>query len=321
MEPHGHHKQNLLCMLYSRWSSRSSSTSSSGGNDAKTPQRPENGGSATDQKDAQRLVAEVGAKETGGTCEGERKDYDLKLRELVPTVSNDALAASFKVLMAAFVLAVLLESAFALLFNWRVYKIYLAGQAWRTVIMFGGAFVVVNAFHFDLVASLMDAYFVSSQKTKEVFGTSILTAMILAGGSSGINAIFISLGLRAPQQPEQKMPKNPADAWLSVRVNGTKQAQVNISAVTPTNTADIPTTVGITGTRKPPLKEVLFGAKQRVPEFSGYRVNASSCYAITVTDSATGTMYDVSGKQIKTLADAQPYRFAAGSLVDFTVDI
>lgn len=58
MEPHGHHKQNLLCMLYSRWSSRSSSTSSSGGNDAKTPQRPENGGSATDQKDESTLAVE-----------------------------------------------------------------------------------------------------------------------------------------------------------------------------------------------------------------------------------------------------------------------
>lgn len=277
---------------------------------------------ASDQKDSQRVTASVGTKEQGGMCENSaQKQYDLKLAEQVPKVSGEALAASFKVLMAAFVLAVLLESAFALLFNWRVYKIYLSGQAWRTIIMFAGAMLVVQAFKFDLIASLLEAYYPGEKIRDGVWGTSVLTAMILAGGSSSINSLFLAVGLRSPQEPDVKIPKGDSDAWISVRVKGSVQAEVNVTEVVPPVPSTIPTTVGVTGAKKPPLKEVLFGAKQRIPEFSGYRVSPTLYYAITVKDVATGKLYDVSGNIISSTAQAAPHRFASKALVDFTVEI
>ncbi len=278
---------------------------------------------ATDQKDSQRILADLGIKEQiGGACETPaRKQYDLRLAQQIPTVSGEALSASFKVLMAAFVLAVLLESAFALLFNWRVYKIYLSGQAWRSVIMFAGAMLVVQAFKFDLIASLLDAYYSGDVRRDGVWGTSVLTAMILAGGSSSINSLFLALGLRSPQDQEAKVPKSDTEAWISVRVTGSKQAEVHVTQVTPTNPTAVPTTVGVTGARKPRLKEVLFGAKQRVPEFSGYRVSTNAYYAISVKDLVTDKYYDVSGQVIASSDLAAPHRFAARAVIDFTVNV
>ena len=278
---------------------------------------------ATGQKDSQQILADIGVKERiGGACETPaRKQYDLRLAQQIPTISGEALSASFKILMAAFVLAVLLESAFALLFNWRLYKIYLSGQAWRTVIMFAGAILVVKAFNFDLIASLLDAYYAENVVRDGVWGTSVLTAMILAGGSSSINNLFLALGLRAPQNQEAKGPKNDTDAWISVRVIGSQLAEVQVTQVTPPKPETVPTTVGVTGARKPPLKEVLFGAKHRIPEFSGYRVSTNAYYEISVKDLVTGKRYDVSGQELIDGKDPDMRRFAPHTTVDFTVNL
>ena len=277
---------------------------------------------ASDQKDAQRVTANVGTKEQGGACENPTsRQYELKLAAQIPQVSGEALSASFKVLLSALVLAVLLESAFALLFNWRVYKIYLSGQAWRSIIMFAGAMLVVQAFKFDLIASLLEAYNPGAKVREGVDGTSVLTAMILAGGSSSINSLFLGLGLRSPQEPEVKIAKADPDAWISVRVKGSTQAEVSVTEVIPPTPSAIPTTVGVTGASKPPIKEVLFGAKQRIPPFSGYRVSPTLYYAITVKDVPTGRLYDVSGKPVESPAQAVPHRFASKAIVDFTVEI
>jgi hypothetical protein len=48
-----------------------------------------------------------------------------------PKIPDDALNSSFRILVLAFVLALLLESAFALLFNWRLFLEFFAGKAWR----------------------------------------------------------------------------------------------------------------------------------------------------------------------------------------------
>ena len=76
-----------------------------------------------------------------------------------PKLPDDILPQAFRILISAFVIAVLLESAFALVFNWRLFLEFFVGKAWRTPIMFGAALLVVRAFpQLDLIARLFAVY-------------------------------------------------------------------------------------------------------------------------------------------------------------------
>lgn len=121
----------------------------------------------------------------GGACTA---TFDQKLTVVVdklPTVPAAALDEAFRILMAAFVLALLMESAFALLFNWRLFQEYFVGRAWRTPIMFLISLAVVNQFGLDLLASLFNAYHGNSVNVPGGPVTQVLTAMIISGGSVG----------------------------------------------------------------------------------------------------------------------------------------
>lgn len=152
-----------------------------------------------------------------------------------PKIPDDAVNTSFRILMLAFVLALLLESAFALLFNWRLFLEFFAGKAWRTPIMFLGALLVVKAFHLDLMARLFDAYNPTSVGARSLGTgfTQVLSAMVLAGGSAGVNRILVALGFRTQVGPETLEPKlEETEAYIAVRVasqSGGSQYQVNVT--------------------------------------------------------------------------------------------
>lgn len=94
----------------------------------------------------------------GKSCEpATAKQFRIGV-DKTPQVSDRAMSESFRILMTAFVLALLLESGFALLFNWRLFLEFFDGKAWRTPIMLLGALMVVRTFNLDLMASLFDAY-------------------------------------------------------------------------------------------------------------------------------------------------------------------
>lgn len=103
--------------------------------------------SAPDQRDEVKFTYDIGSKLTADKkgCEAPlvNRQYTITL-DAAPEVSASAMEASFQVLATAFALALLLESAFALIFNWRVFNILLVGKAVRTPIMFAGALLVVQ---------------------------------------------------------------------------------------------------------------------------------------------------------------------------------
>jgi hypothetical protein len=272
------------------------------------------------------VVAETGPKEgTGGRCETTVQKTFLVSYQDTPTVSRDALGASFNVLVAAFVLALLLESAFALLFNWRLFQVYFIGKAWRTPIMLASAWLVVEAFNFDLMAALMSAYYPgSATRTAHGWHTSLLTAMILAGGSVGVNRILTTLNFRSqlPKEgAEVEELKQSGAAYVAVKVDGPTRVVVQrtVSAASG-NATNIPMLVGFTKTKAPRVLELLFGDPNRVPRSGGFRVDASQFHRISVTD-PSGDVYDLQGKKIASHAAAPEYLFAPGAIVDFRLKI
>ena len=95
--------------------------------------------------------------------------------------------ASIAALTKLFVLAVLVESALSL--------------------------VVVKTFDIDIVAELMKVYDPNSNPG-DVMSTT-LTALILAGGSSGVNKLFVALGFRSRLQEQAPQPPS-TEAWIAI---------------------------------------------------------------------------------------------------------
>ncbi|VBP13345.1 Uncharacterised protein [Burkholderia pseudomallei] len=242
-----------------------------------------------------------------------------------PEVSGQALQTSFQVLVAALVLALLLESAFALLFNWRPFNVLFVGRAWRSPIMLFAAWLVVSQFKFDLMAQLFNAYYPQPTQPTNSWGTTFLTAMILAGGSVGVNRILTTLGFRSPMKDGEEPPKlDETHAWIAVEVEPVAKKQrvvVNVTEATPPVGASIETAVGIAGNPRPSLRSIFTGNVYRVPSSGGLQVLTSKFYTITIRDLDKNKDYDVTGKELTGNVQPTTFRFGPRAMLDFRVKL
>jgi hypothetical protein len=263
----------------------------------------------------------------GKACESPvRSQFNISV-DRTPEVPPGALEQSFRILMAVFVLAVLLENAFALLFNWRLFLEFFVGKAWRTPIMFFGALIIVRTFELDLVAQLFRAYNpgLNPQTGVGIWFTSAITAMVLAGGSVGVNRVFVALGFRSQLRPEALEPElEPTEAYVAIHVQGhssRSMCQVNMDVVDPIP-ADTPRTLGFVGGAAgigARLRELLFPVRSRIPQSGGMRVATTKAYRISVTDLEEGKHYDTLGRPITSTSQSQLFAFAPKAIVDFTI--
>jgi hypothetical protein len=242
----------------------------------------------------------------------------------VEQVSDNTTSTVFKVLVSALVLAILLESAFELLFNWRLFQEFFVGKAWRTPIMFAISLVVVTRFGIDVLGPVVDAY--GGKPAGTTPGgtlTSILSAMIVAGGSVGVNRLMKKLGIRSPfpQVDEERAMVNDTEAYVSITVlkEGSERTfAVNLSEATPD--PDVPAILGVVGTaRRSSLASLFFPTKQRIPRSGGLRIAVNKTYRFSVTDLQTGYLYNLAGIKIDKQSEAPTMRFAARAFVDLVV--
>jgi hypothetical protein len=228
------------------------------------------------------------------------------------------LPESGQALVQLFVLAVLLESALALLFNWRPFVVYLDGRAVKPLVSFIAALVVVWTFRTDIFAELLKAYG-GDLSGSGLTVSRILEAMVLAGGSSGVNTMLRGLGFRAiptaERQQEQRPP--PDKAWLAVRLHG-NPAQLTVLV----ELADISTAAAkaapqfsiagtITGsTRKSGVASFFLRDFGRFPPAQGFAVVPDKTYLVQVRlqDGAAGQ-------------DPKEVRLAPGAIVDLDFTI
>jgi hypothetical protein len=135
-----------------------------------------------------------------------------------PGVPGDTLSTSVSVLIRLFVLAVILESALAVIYNWRPYLATFETRTTNPLITFFAALALVWLFNLDQVGALMRAYGSGAPEHSPdgQWASIIVTALVVAGGSSGVNRMLRSLGYRSITLDEEK-PKPPrTEAWLAV---------------------------------------------------------------------------------------------------------
>lgn len=129
--------------------------------------------------------------------------------------NEDIVGDSGEALVKLFVLAVLLEFALALIFNWRPFIVLLDGRGVKTIFSLLAALVVVYALKPNAIVELMTDYG-SQLDRSDVHIARILEAMIIAGGSAGVYNLLVALGIRS-SRTEQVAPRpKPDEAWVSV---------------------------------------------------------------------------------------------------------
>ncbi len=185
-------------------------------------------------------------------------------------------------LVKLFVLAVLLESALALIFNWRPFVVVFDGRGVKSIISFLGAWVVVGSLHPEAIKELMEGYGTTLTATGEDVAT-ILEAMIVAGGSAGVNNMLRALGFRSRDRVEEVAPTPPKDeAWISV-------ALVRRNAVGPVDVElEEDKVKQIAGTirgrvRKKGLLSFFVRDYARFPPSGGHTVTPGKAYTIRLT--------------------------------------
>ena len=242
-----------------------------------------------------------------------------------------------RLLFSMVVVAIILESAFAVLFNWRVFLEFFDGRGVRTILMFIGAYLVVDGFNQDYVASLFQLYLGSSETTQpaSTLGTKVLTALVLAGGSASVNSLMAALNLRQNRSAEEVTPKPPpTKAWIALKVK-LKEATEIVEVILQETTPPTAAATRLMGVIHPShflvrLAKYFWRDVRRLPRSGGYVVDPHVEYTIVVrgrTKEGQEVFCDAQGRPVTPTAPGsntyapvpRSYQFAPGAIVDFEV--
>lgn len=290
---------------------------------------------AASQAPSQPLVLHTGGKPAdgkGGCSNPVQKTFAVTM-DSTPQLAEGATSHAFAILFQAFVLALLLEQAFALFFNWRLIQEFMVGRAWRTPIMVATAYFLVRECNLDLVASLIAVYGPQPTPTAPYSTslTQLVAAMILAGGSVGVNQIMVNLGVRTPVRDAAAIPVlDMTEAWVAVQVENAKNAdgdiQVNfdeVAGLSDQEVSVVPTIAGVARQRGglERLRDVFLPNLARVPRTGGRKVVAGKVYRITIATGTGGrvTRRDLTGAVLENLASVPLVRFAPRAIVDLRI--
>ena len=124
--------------------------------------------------------------------------------DLLP--DKDVFAPIVKLLSMIFILAVLVEVALSVLFRWRIFLRYFDSIGLKVPIAFAVSLAIVIANEIDLPGDVIEAFGTTPTAGKEV--GYFIGALIIAGGSSSVNAVFEKLGWRNPVAQKEKAEKD-----------------------------------------------------------------------------------------------------------------
>ncbi len=106
-----------------------------------------------------------------------------------------------EVLVVFLVLSVVFEVALTPIFNWRVFLARFDGKGIKTPLTILVAMIVFWSYELDIIRDLLVALGYTASLS---FGGQFVTSLLIAGGSDGVFRIFTRLGIRNPQEREQK---------------------------------------------------------------------------------------------------------------------
>ena len=216
---------------------------------------------------------------------------------------DEPLDASGNALLKLFVLALILESALALLFNWRPFVARYDGRGVKAPISFAAALILTLFFKPDAIETLMEAYGGGEVSGGGLFFARVIEAMVIAGGSAGVNRLMVALGVRSRVRAQEVVAKpKPTEAWISVGLD--RQSAVGPVYVELQEDEEPPRLAGtITGTRAVP-RSFFRRDYGRLPPAGGWPLTPGREVSVTLVDSA--------GNRSGTWG---PHRLAAGAII------
>lgn len=219
----------------------------------------------------------------------------------------------FKILFAVFTIAVVLESALAVIFNWRLFLVYFDSRGTKTIVSVLAGVLVATSLHLDIIDRLYKAMYPGGSGLGP-FGY-FLTGLVLAGGSAGVNNILKTLGFRSLQTAEAKQPKpRTKEAWLAVRLKRIRSEKTPVQVFL-TRDNDGERLIGtIMGTRAPSIFARLRTNPMRYPNVAGFAVPADSLVTVQLRDPTLPAGEDVSEPW-------GPYRIGEGAIIDFELTL
>jgi hypothetical protein len=227
-------------------------------------------------------------------------------------------AKMFRTLFIVFVLAVVLESALALIFNWRPFLLHFDGRGVRSVVSFVLALLIAVALHLDVIRQLYNAW-TGTNGRYDLDGVGyVLTALVIAGGSAGVNNLLRALGFRSMAAREDVRPKPPKDhAWLAVRVlrRGERAEIATPVSVFIQKDGGKEELVGmISGVRSPTgLLRMFLTDKARFPTVGGFTLDGGETYAVRVEGKdKNGAVHSTAWGR---------YAIAKGAIVDLELEL
>jgi|GEM_PF-1459235 len=194
--------------------------------------------------------------------------------------SDEIYNESFKAVFILFILAVLVESGLQLIFRWRPYLRIFDTASANALIAFAFSLILVSLFHLDVVTNLFNIYTQPAVPNDNSIPGYILTALIIAGGSAGVNRLLRTFGFRPVELPEEMAgPKQEDQAWISVTLTRAKAVgPVNVLFGEPGKLAVIGTIPG--GGSMNWLMSLFFRNKARFPQSGGYAVPVGGPYEV-----------------------------------------
>jgi hypothetical protein len=249
------------------------------------------------------LASAVGALPAGIACAAENQPPTL--------ASPDIYSQSFKALFVLFILAVILESGLAVIFNWRPFTMLFDSRGVKTIVSIGFAYFFVSEFDLDVTTTLMNVYTGSSFPIN--FPGKFITALVLAGGSSGVNNLMVALGFRAVKAQEEAPKPPPHEAWISVRLLRDKaKGPVAVLVGESGKPAVAGTIAGRSSSSR--LLQFFLRDQGRLPPSGGFPVELNKPYEVQLEG------IDQKGAKISS-EKWGPYSLAAGALVDLEITL
>lgn len=226
-----------------------------------------------------------------------------------PTLTSAELySQSFKVLFVLFIIAVILESGLSVIFNWRPFIQLFDSRGMKTIISVGFALFFVSVFDLDVTTRLINVY--SGSNFPVNLPGKIVTALVLAGGSSGVNNLLVALGFRSVKTEKQDAPQPPpTEAWVSVRLlRNRAKGPVTVRIGPDGNALPVAGTIvgSSSGNR---LLQYFLRDQGRFPTAGGFAVTPGQACQIRLEG------VDATGASI-TSANWGPYPLAPGAIVD-----
>jgi hypothetical protein len=246
---------------------------------------------------------------------GAEQEVTLQVEPPVFDLDRATYEKIFKAIFLLFILALVLESGLALIFNWRPFVETFDARAVKPLVSLIFAYLFVSYFNLDLMTAIVAA--ASSQAPAPSLPGRFITALVLAGGSSGINNIMIALGFRQARPPATVTPKPPLNkAWIAfklVRRQAVGQVKVFLGP-TPAPGAALPLVGVIHGASRPGVR-FFFRDRGRFPTVAGWEVTPG----LPLSYELVGASNDPSVPVVKHRRD--DVVIAAGAIIDLEVEL